>query len=149
MKKPIQKSQWIWAILMLAVMVVIFRFSGQSGEISHGVSNQLAVWLFHMVGVEDPSAVKLLFGFTIRKWAHITAYATLGVTALGTFRKAGPAALVCYAYACLDEWHQSFVPGRGPAFTDTLIDGLGFGTVILVWLIVKMIWKKSHGDDII
>lgn len=144
MKRNIRKSQYVWAVLMVMVMAVIFRFSGQSGETSHGVSNWLAVLLFHMVGVEDPSAVKLLFGFTIRKWAHITAYAALGVTALGTFRKALPAAMVCYAYACLDEWHQSFVPGRGPALTDTFIDALGFGTVIIVWVLVMWVWKRNE-----
>ncbi len=29
------------------------------------------------------------------------------------------------AYACSDEAHQAFVPGRHPSLTDVLIDGLG------------------------
>jgi VanZ family protein len=28
-------------------------------------------------------------------------------------------------YACTDEYHQSFVPGRGPAMHDVIIDGIG------------------------
>ena len=27
-----------------------------------------------------------------------------------------------FLYACSDEFHQSFIPGRGPAFKDVMID---------------------------
>ncbi|MNL79991.1 VanZ like family protein [compost metagenome] len=39
------------------------------------------------------------------------------------------------AYAATDEWHQAFVPGRGPALTDVGIDSLGAATALLAaWL---------------
>lgn len=37
-------------------------------------------------------------------------------------------------WACLDEWHQSFVPSRGGRFSDVLIDCLGTGLPVLVIL---------------
>lgn len=33
--------------------------------------------------------------------------------------------LISFLYAVSDEYHQSFVPGRGPAFRDVLIDTIG------------------------
>jgi VanZ family protein len=35
------------------------------------------------------------------------------------------ALLIAAAYAALDEFHQSFVPGRGGAAQDVLLDGAG------------------------
>ena len=33
--------------------------------------------------------------------------------------------LVATLYAMTDEWHQSFVPGRGPAIHDVILDSSG------------------------
>lgn len=54
--------------------------------------------------------------------------------------------LLSFLYACTDEIHQIFVPGRSAQFRDVLIDTLGasFGTLI-AYLIVKLITKiKEH-----
>lgn len=54
--------------------------------------------------------------------------------------------LLSFLYACTDEIHQIFVPGRSAQFRDVLIDTLGasFGTLI-AYLIIKLITKiKEH-----
>lgn len=54
--------------------------------------------------------------------------------------------LLSLLYACTDEIHQIFVPGRSAQFRDVLIDTLGasFGTLI-AYLIIKLITKiKEH-----
>ncbi len=54
--------------------------------------------------------------------------------------------LLSFLYACTDEIHQIFVPGRSAQFRDVLIDTLGasFGTLI-AYLILKLITKiKEH-----
>lgn len=54
--------------------------------------------------------------------------------------------LFSFLYACTDEIHQIFVPGRSAQFRDVLIDTLGasFGTLI-AYLIIKLITKiKEH-----
>lgn len=38
----------------------------------------------------------------------------------------------CLLLAMLDEWHQSFVPGRGSSFRDLVIDLIGIGAAL--WL---------------
>ncbi len=42
-------------------------------------------------------------------------------------------------YASSDEIHQCFVPGRGPLFTDVIIDGMGVLLgILLVMLVIKI-----------
>lgn len=40
--------------------------------------------------------------------------------------------LVAGVYAVLDEWHQSFVPGRSASVGDFLLDLLGIGSILVV-----------------
>jgi VanZ family protein len=69
----------------------------------------------------------------LRKLAHLGAYAVLALLASMTFtqeptvsRRARLAALAfAIAYACTDEYHQSFVPGRTAALHDVGIDTIG------------------------
>jgi len=53
-------------------------------------------------------------------------------------RSALYALLFVFLYASSDEFHQSFIPGRGPAFTDVLIDTAGGLTGIILFE-----WKQS------
>ena len=71
----------------------------------------------------------------VRKAAHITEFAVLHLTVLFAlfqwelpWKKWLKAALaVTVAYACTDELHQLFVPGRAGMVTDVLIDSMGSG----------------------
>lgn len=72
--------------------------------------------------------------FLLRKTAHVLEYAVLAALIWRAFRGSfglkGPVlALLCFSaaalYAASDEWHQSFVPGRGPSAVDVLIDSTG------------------------
>ncbi len=42
-----------------------------------------------------------------------------------------------FLYACSDEFHQSFVPGRGPAFRDVLIDTSGGAFAYIVTSVIN------------
>ena len=85
----------------------------------------------------------------IRKCAHVTEYFIFGLLLLRTIRNRRPgfriswalaAILIVLAYACLDELHQSFVPGRGVEFAYVLLDTAA-GTVaqFVAWL-----WIAAH-----
>ena len=79
-----------------------------------------------------------VYDFILRKLAHLTIFAVLTVLLFRAFRlyvaKAAHAwllaMLVAALYACSDEWHQTFVPGREGTVRDVVIDGLG---VVGVW----------------
>jgi len=53
------------------------------------------------------------------------------------------AALVLVAFAAIDEWHQSFVPGRSASFTDLLLDMMGIGAVLLFYRLSALVLEES------
>lgn len=98
----------------LALMSVIFAFSAQPG------GEQLEWW-----------------EVVIRKLGHFGIYSTLA--ALWFWALAGrvrrPLAWACaisLAYACTDEFHQTFVEGRHGSPLDVLIDAAGIATAALL-----------------
>ena len=148
----------ICALPMLTVMAGIFLFSGQQGEASAGVSNGVGEWLLGVLGIEIPpgmsaSNVPIAFGLTIRKLAHIFLYFLLGGTSflfaatlpIKTVAKVRPAVsggialVISLLYACLDEVHQAFVPGRAAQIQDVGVDAIGFVLSIALCMVVSYI----------
>lgn len=90
--------------------------------------------------------------FLVRKTAHFTEYAILGALFYLNFRqlpklnsrpkKTLLPIFFSFLYACTDEVHQIFVPGRSAQFRDILIDTLGasFG-ILITYLIIKLFAK--------
>lgn len=158
------------ALPMLAVMVVIFLFSGQHGTGSAGTSNGVGEWLFGILGIEIPpgmssSRVPIIFGLNIRKLAHIFLYfllggasflfaATLLIKATRNKRPAvsgGIALVISLLYASLDEIHQSFVPGRAAQRRDVGVDAIGFALAIVlctvIWYLALLIKEKRAAKN--
>lgn len=127
------------AVLM---MCMIFGFSAQDSRSSGQLSSQVTVRLvsaweaFLERGWTSGQIAQyaLLLERYIRKAAHMTEYCLLAMTVtiplLYVYRKWGrrllPAVgLFCVAFACLDEFHQLFVPGRAAALQDVCFDAVG------------------------
>lgn len=92
--------------------------------------------IFLLSGIPDlKSEFPPLWDLVLRKLAHATEYALLAFFVLRAtthgHRSHHPYALLAGAwlvatlYAATDEWHQSFVPGRGPAIHDVILDSSG------------------------
>lgn len=155
MKKK-QLLSWIPVILCMAV---IFSFSAQdgtsSGQTSAGVMallDPLVEPLYQHLSPSEQAEFLDAFHHLIRKTAHFSIYFLLGLfscLAFGTYalspkKRFGFALLLSFAYACSDEWHQSFVAGRGPSFTDVLIDTAGAALACLIlWGIHRL--RQSKG----
>jgi len=87
-----------------------------------------------------------------RKCAHLTEYAFFAILiwrALRqhtrhdrrpwSWREPKWALLTVFAYACLDELHQCFVPGRQGAVQDVLLDTLGGAfALVMLWRVGKL-----------
>jgi len=79
-----------------------------------------------------------IYDLILRKLAHVTVYAVLTLLVYGALRqhmtRSMPAwlltLLIATLYACSDEWHQTFVPGREGTVRDVMIDGVG---VVGIW----------------
>lgn len=126
------------------IMVLIFIMSAKDGTESGNLSEWLlntsfGKHLMHFLPRLTESGQEL----DIRKYAHIAEYALLSVSS-GIFlrelmleiipaRSAAACMGFCFLYACSDELHQVFVPGRVGAFTDVLIDMTGavFGVMMV------------------
>ena len=90
-----------------------------------------------------------VFRFLVRanwfKVGHVIAYGILGGVLYNALRHTTPRALVwslltVFAFACLDELVQSFVPGRNAAFTDVLLDT---GAALVAMLGVKVFTRSA------
>ena len=70
----------------------------------------------------------------LRKGAHITEYAVLGMLLLRALGSALPAFAVGVAYAITDEIHQHFVSGRHSSPFDVAFDACGVALGLLLLL---------------
>jgi VanZ family protein len=74
----------------------------------------------------------------LRKCAHVTEYAILGLLLLRAIGHEVPALLVGIAYAATDEVHQHFVAGRHGSPVDIAIDAVGLVLGMLVLRVSAM-----------
>lgn len=143
--RSLLRNRSLWKLMTVFMMLMIFILSSQGGVKSGLLSDHIAYRL-HVRTTNPswtPSIQPLFLGLNIRKLAHLSLYALLGLfSALSVKDIAGmPLSCLCmYGYACLDELHQVLVPGRSGLFMDTMIDlaGIVLGTllafVIRVWM---------------
>ena len=73
----------------------------------------------------------------LRKLAHATEYAVLGVLLVRALQRELPALALGVAYAASDELHQAFVRGRHAAALDVAIDSVGLVLGVLAWRRVR------------
>lgn len=139
--------KWVFRIFLVGIITVIFLFSNQIGSQSNKISNEVA----RIIKIDADtdytlSTQPLLFGISIRGCAHIFLYAVMGLFVYGVLGKCRlrwlKAVLICYIYACIDEMHQYFIPGRTAKLADTLYDALGFVTVITLCCLVDFMLRK-------
>ena len=104
-----------------------------------------AIWvvvLFFLSEIESTSAMSWIF--VDDKIVHFLLYSVLGATLAWGWARMGrrvpPWAVVSVGvvYGLLDEWHQSFVPGRSPSLGDALADLAG--TVAGFALVAGLLW---------
>ena len=134
------KKMISWIILILW-MGIIFFMSHQPGEVSSSQSD-LVLKLFQFIGVELNDYFGELATFIIRKAAHFSEYMILFLLAYNVSRYYENKKINLYLiifvflYACSDEFHQYFIPGRSMAFKDVLIDTSGgiFGYIVISFI---------------
>ena len=81
--------------------------------------------------------------FYIFKSFHLIEYAVLGILLLYASRNTKIAIIITYLYACTDEIHQWFTPGRSFRLTDTLIDLIGILIGVFSFFLIKKLFTDS------
>lgn len=147
------------SLLLIFQMLFIFAMSSFGSDSSNAQSSQI-IQVLHQVFPNLSSRTSELdastLTFIVRKTAHFTEYAILGVLFYLFYRQTLPqknglqlfvlAILSSFLYACTDEIHQLFVPGRSGQFTDVLVDTLGAFCGCLLLLAIRRLRKawRAH-----
>ena len=142
----------------LIMMYLIYSFSAQTGEVSGDLSYKISYQIVETkneILAQNKSYEELAYEaegihYYVRKAAHMTVYFLLAVAIsfpLYVYRVRGIwlmllAGIFCLAFAGLDEYHQSFVAGRGPSIKDVGFDSVGSFVGIL--LVQAFCWSTMH-----
>ncbi|MCY6485909.1 VanZ family protein [Clostridium aestuarii] len=144
------KKKYLKLGLVVLWMIIIFMFSNQPADLSDE-NNKFVIYLLNHLGIDLSSLLGKWSDFLIRKAAHLTEYFILYVLLYNALNneKLGKKTMITvlgiiFLYACSDEFHQSFVPGRGPAFRDVLIDTSG-GLIAGIIIYIKNKIKINYG----
>ena len=163
-----RRSIIISAVAVAAMCAFVFfmsdRPSGESGAMSAAVTQffiQLFVPDFSQMDAESQKALMDSLHHAVRKLAHFSEYAVLGMLAVNLARRirdlhGAPSPRVCALaawacstlYAVTDEIHQIFVPGRACLATDVLIDSAGVATGILIFLAVVALRRRRNREHL-
>ncbi len=126
------------------LLFLIFGFSAQDGESSGSLSFQVSLFLVRLFSPLIPAVQSEdilmeyaeLIHLYVRKAAHMTEYFLLALSLqlplaawLSRFltwkRRIAIGTAATVLFAALDEYHQTFVPGRSGNLTDVCIDSVG------------------------
>lgn len=129
-----------YLILTILWMIFIFVMSQTPGNDSSKQSNFIVDIIIHILPITRDT-----LSFIVRKCAHMTEYAILTFLLYKTFvHKQNPlikSFLFTVLYACSDEFHQLFIPGRAGQIRDVCIDSTG---ALIMILIIYFILKRKE-----
>jgi len=140
-------------------MGLIFWFSSQDATASAASSDSALAFLLRMIfpdkadAIFSDSSILLWVTFLLRKSAHFFIFTVLGLLLYITIVQYPDSAWiqrivipvsVGIVYACIDELHQFFVPGRACQIRDVLIDTAGVCCGVIVCLCVHMLLQKKR-----
>ena len=134
---------------IIAWMLVIFLMSSEVAGTSSARSDEI-VRTIQSIGISAPEGV---LTFLVRKAAHISAYFVLGILIYSLLKEYRlrvkhlvlASIALAMLYACTDELHQMFVPGRSGEARDVLIDTAGAAAGVGAYAAVaRRLYKKPE-----
>lgn len=166
-------KRFVLISLVFAWMVLIFFFSAkpadESADMSHSVGRTVGRFFvpsFEEWDKEAQEAFAERIDYPVRKTAHATEYAVLGIllmAAAGSFSdkrvgerirrirmpevgyQSGLSFVIGTMYAASDEFHQLFVPGRSGQISDVMLDSVGVLAGTLLFLAFNRIIFRIKG----
>lgn len=126
-------------------MIFIFIMSHTNGNDSSSQSNFIAKLILEFINIDHNTLT-----FMIRKIAHMSEYAILllfiyyGLYKTSTYKYLlSTTLLITFIYACSDEIHQLFIPGRSGQLIDVLIDTSG----ALIMILIIYLWQERKKSN--
>ena len=165
MKKLFSNKKIISWILVILWAGLIFFMSSMDTNESNGKSKTIindvvekSVETTNGMGITDkhPTENKMdqvieKLNYPLRKVAHASEYFIFTILILIALKNSGVkgnkrfiiALVICFIYACTDEYHQLFVDGRTGQFIDVLIDTIGPIVAFLEIIVLSKITNKK------
>lgn len=165
------KAAYILSVfLVIGMLCMIFCFSAADATHSSHLSEGVCIRIVREVSSVFPEQfpkermleIAAIIEFPIRKCAHFSEYAVLSITVnlylwvcfrmerlLGAkkWKIFLRAEVFCALYACSDELHQYFVPGRSSRFFDVCVDSTGaFFGALLFWGMYSYLSKRKRQE---
>ena len=148
-KEKLNNKKYIINLMLVIIwMCFIFFMSNQPAETSDsqsiGIINILSKFGININGIFGDIA-----NFVVRKCAHFLEYMILGFLIINFIKEDFKlyhivliAIVGVFLYACTDEFHQLFVPGRDGNFRDVIIDTSGGTLSAILFSLKKVIIKR-------
>ena len=155
-------------VLVIVWMFVIFYLSSMTSVESNSKSKKIATKLIESTEERSNKKVSSIkesvssnvdsnlliknTNIVIRKCAHVSEYFILYLLLINLFSSLIKnkrmllyliGLVICFIYACTDEYHQLFVDGRTGQFIDVLIDTIGPIIAFLEIIILSKITNKK------
>ena len=122
--------------IVILCMLIIFSFSSDNSIQSSKKSENVILEISSLFGVKGHRKQQQMinkFFVPVRKCAHFFIYFVLGLSMISFLREFSIPVLkllllsifLTFLYACSDEVHQLFVPGRSGQVSDVLLDTIG------------------------
>jgi len=142
----------IFFIPVVLWMVIVFKFSNEPADTSQLTSLNITKKIVKIISkneiTDEKDELVQRVDKIVRKTAHYTLYAIGGFLIMIYIyqykitenKKILYSILTGSIYACTDEIHQVFIPGRTGEITDVCLDSLGVATGVCVCLLaIKII----------
>jgi VanZ family protein len=148
-------QRW-WPALLWAVVISAFSTGVFTSDNTSRIIVPVLRWFFPHASQQT----LFLLHYFIRKTGHVTEYFILSLLVLRGIRAGKRGVTIGWAlaaiavvgcYAALDEFHQSFVPGRTAAVSDVLLDTAGgVAAQVVVGLVILFgdIRKKRRDNTL-
>lgn len=134
--------------LIIIWMCFIFFMSNQPAEISDSQSIGI-INILSKMGIDMNGIFGDIANFIVRKCAHFLEYMILGFLIINLLKNDFKlqhvllfAIMGVFLYACTDEFHQLFVPGRSGNFRDVIIDTSGGALSAILFGLKRLLSKQ-------
>ncbi|MCI8554010.1 MAG: VanZ family protein [Clostridiales bacterium] len=148
----LSKRRWIWIGAVLLWIALIFGQSLLNGTASSSESGAVLRWLRQLFTLWGGD--QWITEHMIRKAAHFTEYALLGVLLIQTagswgYLRSNPALPLFFSLfiPVLDEGLQLLVPGRSGQLSDVLLDFAGALTGMGLCLLFRLVRRRKRSRD--
>ena len=142
---------------VLVCMISIFKLSSdndkESSKKSDGlIINVTKIIIGHNLNKKEEKKYVTKYVHIVRKLAHYTIYLLLGLSLISLVKEYRQldikailiALIISMLYACSDEIHQLFIPGRSGEIKDVLIDSIGALSGIYIYYYLNKIRRRKY-----